>query len=95
MKTIIDRVHEIVKKENIETDCMEKLIWAAYMLGREEATIETANQYRKILKEQIQRALSVRYHRMAMNVQGHIPFLKHDEFNREISKRFRKERTGF
>lgn len=95
MKTIIDRVHEIVKKENIETDCMEKLIWAAYMLGREEATIDTANQYRKVLREQIQRAYKVRYYNMALRVQGHIAFLENKEFNREISKRFRREKTGF
>ena len=95
MKTIAERVHEIAGKENIEQDCIEKLIWAAYHMGREDATFETANRYRKVLREQKDRAYKVRYYKMAMNVQGHIFFLEDKGYKKEMTKRFRKEKTGF
>ena len=68
--TVIERVKECVKNLECEKDTTEKLIALAYFIGKEEATREVSDSYKKLIQEQRKRAAECRYKHMAEKVIG-------------------------
>lgn len=93
MKSIDERINEAVKAWNGEIDNIDKLIAAAYLIGRERATKEVSDKYNSILKAQIERANKCRYHKMALEVQGNVEFVYTSEYSGSISEMFGKDIT--
>lgn len=66
----IDRILLGIKNPELGQDSVNRLIYLAYMLGREEATKEVSDKYSAILKSQHKRAEQCRYHQMAEGIIG-------------------------
>lgn len=66
----IDRILLGINNPELGEDSVNRLIYLAYMLGREEATKEVSDKYSAILKSQHKRAEQCRYHQMAEDIIG-------------------------
>ena len=65
-----DRIEQALENVNLEKDTVDRLIYLAWMMGREEATKEVSDKYKEILKGQHERAGECRYHNMAEDIVG-------------------------
>lgn len=68
--TIIEKVRQCVNALDCEKDSIEKVIALAYYIGKEEATREVSDTYKKLIQEQRERAAECRYKHMANAVIG-------------------------
>lgn len=69
--TIYERVKKAFKECDFEKDDINKLVWFAYYIGKEEATVNVSDEYKKILQSQHKRAAQCRYYKMAEKIIGY------------------------
>lgn len=79
---------------DLETDSVEKLIYIAYVMGREKATREVSDLYRNHLAEQRKRAEACRYNHMAEKVIGAETYLYTPDYAGEITAEFGGDAYG-
>lgn len=68
--TINERVKQCIAEMDCEKDSIEKLVALAYFIGKEEATREVSDSYKKLIQEQRKRAENCRYKHMANKIIG-------------------------
>lgn len=69
--TYRERICDILKQDiDMDKDSVEKLVYIAYMMGREKADREVSDLYNSHLAEQRKRAAACRYNHMAEKVIG-------------------------
>ena len=72
--TVLERVHSIINSEiDMEADgpaSIEKMIYLAYYIGREEADRECSDKYNAHIAAQKKRASECRYKHMAAAIVG-------------------------
>ncbi len=93
---IKDRVKKAPEAEaGWEKDSIDKLIAIAYYMGRESATREVSDAYRKRLKDQKERADKCGYHEMARKVLGDTNYIYFPDYAGDISDMFGDDETEF
>ena len=65
-----ERIFKAMSNVNLSEDTVDRLIYLAWMMGREEATKEVSDKYTEVLKGQHERAKNCRYHNLAENIIG-------------------------
>lgn len=65
-----ERIFKAMSNVNLDEDTVDRLIYLAWMMGREEATKEVSDKYTEVLKGQHERAKNCRYHNLAENIIG-------------------------
>lgn len=95
--TILERVKQIVREKSVdmESDSMEKLVYLAYYIGREEATREVSDRYKELIKGQRERAEKCRYHKMANDVIGNGLFVYSGDYAGDMTSMFGRDETVF
>jgi hypothetical protein len=91
--TIIERVKQCVKSLDCETDSIEKVIALAYYIGKEEATREVSDSYKKLIQEQRKRAAECRYKHMAEKVIGDQNYIYFSDYAGDITGLFGSDDT--
>lgn len=91
--TIIERVKECVKNLECEKDSIEKVIALAYYIGREEATREVSDSYKKLIQEQRKRAVECRYKHMAEKVIGDQNYIYYSDYDGAMTGLFGSDDT--
>lgn len=89
--TILERVRQIVQSDidlEVDTAGVEKLVYLAYYIGKEEATREVSDMYTSHIAEQRNRAESCRYHKMAQEVVGPETYLYHPDYSMPMTTVF-------
>ena len=89
--TILERVNSIVNSKvtlNDETPSVEKLIYMAYYIGREEAVKEVSDMYVRHISEQRERAGKCRYRHMAESIVGPERYLYHPDYRQDMTATF-------
>lgn len=90
--TIIERIRQIVASEidlsEEKPASLEKLVYIAYFMGREEATREVSDKYSAHIAEQHKRADACRYSRMANAVVGPERFIYSGDYACEMTGLF-------
>ena len=90
--TILERVKSIVDSNLDITDespaSIEKMIYMAYFIGREEADRSVSDMYNKHISEQRQRARECRYRHMAEAVVGPEEYLYSADYAQEMTGLF-------
>ena len=79
---------------DLETDSVEKLVYIAYMMGREKAGREVSDLYKSHLAEQRKRAAACRYNHMAEKVIGAETYLYTPDYAGEITAEFGGDAYG-
>lgn len=69
----------------------EELMLYAYYLGRHEAAVECCKKARKIFIDQLQRVEKSRYHKMAIQIQGNIRNIYHDDYSNDFIDAFKDD----
>ena len=90
--TILERVKSIVNS-NIDMiewhdSSVEKLIYMAYYIGREEAVKEVSDMYVRHVAEQHERAGKCRYRHMAESIVGPERYLYHTDYCQAMTALF-------
>lgn len=94
--TVYQKIMNIVKNgANMETDSIEKLVYIAYWVGREQAVKEVSDMYKDFLTEQVERAKNCRYYKMAVKVQGGKNYLYHPDYGYAMTGLFGSDETEF
>lgn len=91
--TIYERIKNAVQNADMETDNIDKLIAAAYQIGREEAAREICDRASEIFTQQQERAADCRYHEMAARVQGGISRIYSPDYSQDIKNTFGSDQT--
>ena len=96
--TIAHRIHSLLNSEHdLESEnakaSVEKMIYLAYYIGREEGTRRTADLYTKLLAEQKERARQCRYSKMAMRVLGNREFIYQPDYRMDLTRTFGGDRA--
>lgn len=91
--TIIERVKECVKNLECEKDSTEKIIALAYYIGKEEATREVSDSYKKLIREQRKRASECRYKHMAEKVIGDQNYIYFGDYDGAMTGLFGSDDT--
>ena len=90
--TIAERVRSIVGSQVDLTDevpaGIEKMIYMAYYMGREDATREISDRYNALLREQRQRAQECRYHNLAAAIVGDVEYIYSSDYAKEMTSIF-------
>lgn len=94
---IIDRVQRLLSgdhKIDMSTDNLDKLIYMAYWIGREQATRDTSDVYSAHLAEQTKRAKACRYHKMATEIlQNGKGYICLPDYSRDLTETFGNDET--
>ena len=87
--TILERVKSIVN-DNIDMNdsSVEKLIYMAYYIGREEAVKEVSDMYIRHIAKQHERAGKCRYRHMAESIVGPERYLYHPDYRQDMTATF-------
>lgn len=89
--TIKERVKSIVESytfgNNNEAD-IEKMVYMAYYIGREEAVKEVSDMYTEHIRKQHERAEACRYKHMANAVVGTETHLYHPDYRMDMTTTF-------
>lgn len=91
--TIIERVRQCVDSLDCSSDTVEKLVALAYYIGREEATREISDKYKKLIQEQRKRAENCRYKHMANNIIGTENYIYSPDYGMEMTGLFGSDDT--
>lgn len=91
--TVLERVNECKDCRELEKDSIDKLICLAYYIGREQATRELSDKYRKLLKEQRKRAKECRYHNMAAEIIGDTTYIYSPDYAMDMTAIFGSDET--
>ena len=88
--TILERVKSIVKSAEIDFSgdspaSIEKMIYAAYYIGREESARRVSNMYNEHIAEQRKRAQACRYHRLAESIVGEERYLYSPDYSGDVT----------
>lgn len=90
--TIAERVRSIVDSQVDLTDevpaGIEKMIYMAYYMGREDATREISNRYNELIQEQRKRAQECRYHKLAAAIVGDVEYIYSSDYGMEMTSTF-------
>lgn len=91
--TINERVKFIVDSSvEMEDGCnnatVEKMIYMAYFIGREQAAREVSDMYVKLIKEQRERANSCRFKHMANKIIGNKDYLYCSDYGMVMTRMF-------
>lgn len=90
--TIAERVRSIVDSRVDLTDevpaGIEKMIYMAYYMGREDATREISDRYNALLREQRQRAQECRYHNLAAAIVGDAEYIYSSDYAAGMTSTF-------
>lgn len=90
--TINERISQLIYSTidmNSDTAAsIEKMIYTAYYMGREDATREVSDKYSALIQEQRKRANECRYSRMANAVIGDKNYIYCADYAQEISNTF-------
>lgn len=90
--TILERVHSIVNSNidmiDMNNPSVEKLIYMAYYIGREEAVKEVSDMYVRHITEQHERASKCCYRHMAESIVGHERYLYHPDYRQDMTATF-------
>ncbi len=93
---IKDRIKGLIKTGvNMDDDSIDKLIYIAYYMGREEAAREVSDEYADLICNQRERARQCRYKHMAMRVVGDIKYIYNSDYASDITEMFGDDLTGF
>lgn len=90
--TVRDRVYSVIGSA-IDLDeggkaSVEKMIFLAYFMGREDATVEVSYKYAAHIKEQRKRANACRYSKMANAVVGTEDYLYCSDYRQDMTALF-------
>lgn len=91
--TVIERVKQCVDTFDCEKDTVEKIIALAYYIGRESATTETSNKYKKLICEQKERADKCHYRHMAHKIIGDTDYIYCPDYGCEMTGMFGSDET--
>jgi hypothetical protein len=91
--TIIERVKQCADTFDGEKDNVEKLVAVAYYMGRGSATREVSDKYKKLIKEQRERANKCRYKHMAMEIIGDRDYIYNSNYGCEMTGLFGSDET--
>lgn len=87
--TINEYIRQIAKSNiDMKHASFEKMIYAAYYMGREEATREVSDEYAALIQEQRKRANECRYSRMANAIIGDKNYIYCADYAQEIGNTF-------
>lgn len=87
--TILERVHSIVNSNiDVNDTSVEKLIYMAYYIGREEAVKEVSDMYVRHITEQHERAGKCRYRHMAESIVAPERYLYHPDYRQDMTATF-------
>ena len=90
--TIAERVRSIVNSQVNLTDevpaGIEKMIYMAYYMGREDATREISDRYTALIREQQKRAQECRYHNLAAAIVGDVEYIYSSDYGMEMTSTF-------
>lgn len=95
--TIVERINAIINNDvDCEKDSVEKLVYLAYFIGREEACREVSDLYRKHLLNQNARAQECRYHKMVDKIlDNKSGFIYHSDYAQTMKTMFGNDETKF
>lgn len=93
-KTYRDRLAEALNNF-IEADVgsLDRLLAYAYYAGREQATRAYADKVREVLKEQQDRARSLRYNKLGLYVQGNLDYVYSSDYAGDYQDAFGDDLT--
>lgn len=91
--TIIECVKECVNALDCEKDSIEKVIALAYYIGKEEATREVSDSYKKLIQEQRKRAAKCRYKHMANDIIGNQNYIYFSDYDSAMTGLFGSDDT--
>ena len=91
--TINERVHSIIDSmvglgDGHDNASVEKMIYLAYYIGREQAVKEVSDMYTEHIKKQHVRADACRYKNMANMVVGKETYLYHGDYGMPMTTMF-------
>jgi len=88
--TILERVKSIVSSDiDLSEDkpaTIEKMIYAAYYIGREESARRLSDMYNAHIEEQRKRAQACRYHRLAETIIGEERYLYSPDYRGDATE---------
>lgn len=91
--TVLEKVRQCVENLDCEKDTAEKLIALAYYIGKEEATREVSDSYKKLLKDQRSRAENCRYKHMAAKIIGDQKYIYFPDYAQDMTGLFGSDKT--
>ncbi len=91
--TVKERVLSVVRDgvdlgNGYDKSSIEKMIYLAYYIGREQATREVSDRYNAHIAEQKARAKKSRYYRLALSVVGNEDYLYSTDYSAEMTGTF-------
>lgn len=91
--TINERIHSIIDSfvdlgDGYNKASMEKMIYLAYYIGREEAVNEVSDMYTEHIARQRERANACRYKHMANTIVGTETHLYHPDYSMSMTTTF-------
>lgn len=90
--TIAERVKKIVKDgcdiDDGKSASLEKLVYIAYFMGREEAARRVCDKASDLIKAQRQRAKACRYHGMANAIIGDADYIFDGDYSGDMTDAF-------
>ena len=93
--TYREKICDILKQDiDMDKDSVEKLVFMAYMMGREKADREVSDLYNSHLAEQRKRAEACRYNHMAEKVIGAETYLYTPDYAGEFTAEFGGDAYG-
>ena len=93
-KTYRDRLAEALNNfTKADVGSLDRLLAYAYYAGREQATRAYADKVREVLKEQQERARSLRYYKLGMYVQGNIDYVYSSDYAGDYQAEFGNDLT--
>lgn len=96
--TVIERVNSIVNGQTDlsgehKTASIEKMIYLAYYMGKEEATRKVSDDYRNLIAEMRKRASECRYKHFANKVIGELDFIYEPEYSKDVTDVFGNDKA--
>lgn len=86
--TVLQRVKSAVRNFDAETDNIDKIIALAYYIGKEKATKEVSDEYKKLIQGQRNRANNCRYRHLANKVIGAQNYIYFDDYDCGMTEHF-------
>lgn len=92
--SVYNKVMYAVKHYDLNRDDLLRLIALAYMIGREQATVSVTDRFIKLAYDQMLRAFSCRYYKMALRVVGYEVYdIRRGDYWQKVSRLCRKLKT--
>lgn len=82
---ILTRINEAIETDFYEKNDIDKLIFAAVMVGCEDKSEAFSNKVNDVLAEQRYRARRCRYDKMAMKIQGNIEYVYDPDYSKSYT----------